>query len=228
MDKAIWAIVPAKGTEQAKQRLADVMSAGERRAFFQAMLRDVLTALQACSSLAGVVVVTGDGAVKKLAADLNMRIIEDNNNSGHTAAVNLAITQFCKEDVFGMLTLPGDIPLVTATEVEQLIAEHDYDSVKAISIVPAHDQQGSNAILCTPPDVLPLRFGDNSFFPHLERAKVQGVEPTVITLPGIGLDIDHPQDLVNFIEHPSNTHAFRYLSEHDIVSRLQVTLSQDL
>ena len=62
----------------------------------------------------------------------------------------------------------------------------------SFTIVPAHDELGSNAVLCAPPFAVPLRFGDDSYFPHLMAARRQGIEPTIVRLPGIGLDIDHP------------------------------------
>jgi hypothetical protein len=51
---------------------------------------------------------------------------------------------------------------------------------------------------------LPLRFGDNSYFPHLEAARLQGIEPTVIRQPGIAVDIDHPVDLALFLRLPQS------------------------
>jgi 2-phospho-L-lactate guanylyltransferase len=68
-----------------------------------------------------------------------------------------------------------------------------------LTIVPAHDELGSNAVLCAPPLVMPLRFGDDSYFPHLATARRYGIEPTIVRLPGIGLDIDHPVDLRAFL-----------------------------
>ena len=50
-------------------------------------------------------------------------------------------------------------------------------------------------MICSPPDAVPLRFGENSYFPHLEAARRCGIEPTVIRQPGIAMDIDHPVDL---------------------------------
>ena len=52
--RTIWALVPVKDLRDAKQRLADVLDADERRALFRAMLEDVLAVLAACRSLAGV------------------------------------------------------------------------------------------------------------------------------------------------------------------------------
>ena len=54
-------------------------------------------------------------------------------------------------------------------------------------------------MLCAPPFAVPLRFGDDSYFPHLMAARRHGVEPTIVRLPGIGLDIDHPVDLLAFM-----------------------------
>jgi 2-phospho-L-lactate guanylyltransferase len=111
-----------------------------------------------------------------------------------------------------MLTLPGDIPLVTAGEIEQIIAVHR--PAPSFTIVPSHDEGGSNAILVSPPDAVPLRFGVDSFFPHLRAAEAQGIRPTVLRLPGIALDIDHPEDLAMFIRQPSLTRTRVFLAEN--------------
>ena len=62
-------------------------------------------------------------------------------------------------------------------------------------------------------DAVPLRFGDNSFFPHLDAARRAGIEPTVLDLPGIALDIDTPEDLARFmaLKPQVPTRTFRFL-----------------
>src|SRR5436189_269295 len=65
----------------------------------------------------------------------------------------------------------------------------------AFTIAPSRDERGSNAIICSPPGAVPLRFGEDSFFPHLRAAKACGIQPTVLRLPGIALDVDTPEDL---------------------------------
>jgi len=104
-----------------------------------------------------------------------------------------------------MLTLPGDIPLVTPAEITQFLAAHR--AAPAFTIAPSRDEQGSNAIICSPPDAVPLRFGENSFFPHLAAAEATGVQPIVLRLPGIALDIDTPEDLTAFASIASPTRA---------------------
>ena len=82
----VWAIVPVKNLPQAKQRLAGVLSASERRALFRAMLEDVLGALSKNKSIAGILVVTRDDEATTLAASYGARVLEEAENRGHTAA----------------------------------------------------------------------------------------------------------------------------------------------
>jgi 2-phospho-L-lactate guanylyltransferase len=91
-----------------------------------------------------------------------------------------------------------------------------------MTIVPARDQQGSNCIICSPPDSVALRFGDNSFFPHLEVARNAGIAPTIVPLPGIGLDIDNAADLEALLARPAETRSHAYLHESGIAARLSM------
>jgi 2-phospho-L-lactate guanylyltransferase len=59
-----------------------------------------------------------------------------------------------------------------------------------------------------------LRFGDNSFFPHLAAAEARGIRPTVLHLPGIALDIDNPADLLHFAQLGSRTRAGLWLADN--------------
>jgi 2-phospho-L-lactate/phosphoenolpyruvate guanylyltransferase len=118
-----------------------------------------------------------------------------------------------------MLTVPGDIPRVTPAEIAAVIEARR--PAPSLTIVPAHDEHGSNAVLCSPPLVMPLRFGDDSFLPHLRVARAHGIEPTVVKLPGIGLDIDQPEDLRAFIRASPRmaTRAFRVIASEAKQSR---------
>jgi 2-phospho-L-lactate guanylyltransferase (CobY/MobA/RfbA family) len=42
---------------------------------------------------------------------------------------------------------------------------------------------------------MPLTFGEPSFSNHVERARSAGIEPLILRLPGLGLDVDGPEDL---------------------------------
>src|SRR3954451_4203308 len=121
---------------------------------------------------------------------------------GHTGSVHAGRRLLAGEGRAGMITLPGDIPAVRASEIDAVLAAHL--AAPSFTISPAHDDLGSNAVVCSPPESVPLRFGDNSYFPHLEAARLQGIEPTVIRQPGIAVDIDHPVDLALFLRLPQS------------------------
>ena len=157
-------------------------------------------------------VVTVDPAAGRMARRYGARLVEDGARDGHTGAVAAAARLLMAERRAGMLTLPGDIPLVTADEISRLVAAHR--PAPSFTIVPSHDEGGSNAILLSPPEAVPLRFGDDSFFPHLRAAEAQGIRPTVLRLPGIALDIDNPEDLAAFARQPSATRTRAFLAEN--------------
>ena len=203
----LWAVVPVKERASAKERLAQMLRPETRQALALAMLEDVLAALTATPGIAGLVVVTVDAEAGRLAASYGARLIETGARDGHTGAVAAAVRLLAAEGRPGMLTLPGDIPLVTSSEIERLLAAHP--PAPSFTIVPSHDERGSNTVVCSPPDAVPLRFGENSFYPHIQAAEACGIRPNVLHLPGIALDIDNPEDVVSFmrIESPTRTRA---------------------
>ncbi len=213
-DSRPWAIVPAKETLQAKQRLAEVMSASLRQQFALVMLEDVLAALSSTPGLAGIIVVTTDRLASQLGRRYDVRIITACANEGYTQAVTSASHFLAAEGIPAYLAVPGDIPLVSPDEVGQLLAKHAM--APAFSIVPAHDRRGTNAVMCSPPGAVRLRFGGESFMSHLLAAHRAGIRPTVLHLPGIGLDIDQPRDLVEFVAQPSPTRTWAFLNCHHL------------
>ncbi|HEY1260805.1 MAG TPA: 2-phospho-L-lactate guanylyltransferase [Stellaceae bacterium] len=208
----LWAVVPVKERDRAKERLASALPPSLRQALALAMLEDVLTALAAAPGLAGLLLVTVDPAVRLVAGRYAARLVEDGARDGHTGAVAAAARLLAREGRAGMLAVPGDIPLVTADEIGALLAAHQPAS--SFTIAPSHDERGSNAVLCSPPDAVPLRFGPDSFFPHLRAAEARGIRPSVLHLPGIGLDIDNPEDLAAFARRPSSTRTRALLAEN--------------
>lgn len=207
----LWIIVPVKDTRASKQRLGACLTGEQRKALALVMLEDVLDAIAAAAGLGRCLIVTIDPDATALAGRLGARVLTAGATEGHTGAVTAASRLLAAEGARGFLTLPGDIPGVTPAEITQLLAAHR--RAPAFTIAPAHDELGSNAVLCSPPGAVPLRFGENSFFPHLDAARQAGIEPTVLHLPGIALDIDTPEDLARFMcsEPQVPTRTFRFL-----------------
>jgi len=190
---SVWAAVPVKAFATAKHRLASLLTPAQRSSLAAAMLEDVLSAL-AGTLLDGIMVNTEDAEAAALARRFGAVVVAEDVRDGHTAAVTAMARILGERGASAMLALPGDIPRVTAAELEQVCAAGRRPP-PAFTIVPAHDERGSNTVLIAPPDAVPLRFGDDSFFPHLDAARRHGIEPVVLRLPGIALDIDRPEDV---------------------------------
>ncbi len=174
-----------------------MLSAAERQALFAAMLEDVLARLPHAGSSAGIMLVTRDPQAQELAARYGARVLNEPGEPRPHAASSFGAATLAREGAAGMIQLPADIPLVTAADVDAVLQAHG--EAPAVTIAPSRDKLGSNAVACSPPDVLPLRFGDDSFFPHLERARALGIEPRIVERAGLALDVDTPADLAAFL-----------------------------
>ena len=195
-------LIPVKNLATAKQRLASVLDQPTRTELAQAMLRDVLHAVANCAAKQ-VAIVTTDPYAARLAREFNFETIADNNES-ETAAIELA-TQVCESrGIESTLVVPGDIPLITAEELDQILKAAP---AEGSVLVPAADGRGTNAIFRRPAGLFPLRFGNDSFKPHLAAARATEKPCVVLSLPGIALDVDNPADLRQLAKAPGNTHA---------------------
>lgn len=195
-------LIPVKNLVNAKQRLSLVLNQPERTELAHAMLWDVLTAVSACGM--SISLVTGDAHALELAQEFRCEVIADSFNPGETGAIEMA-THICESrGIETTLVIPADIPLVQTEEINQIIAAApDQGSV----IVPASDGRGTNAILRRPAKLFPLRFGNDSFQPHLAAARATRKPCVVLSFPGIGLDIDNPSDLYKLASSAGETRS---------------------
>ena len=209
-------LIPVKNRENAKQRLSSILVPWERRLLAEAMLEDVFTTLGTWPERPPVSVVTNDPRACELARHFSFEIIHDAANQGESEAISLT-TAVCEEQRTGSLVLPGDIPLLRVSEVEQVLAAAP--SVGTV-LVSSADGQGSNAVLRRPAELFPLEFGGQSFIRHLQRARATGKPCVTLELPGIALDVDTPQDLSRLLAAEGNTRAQQLLRRWNFPERL--------
>ena len=206
-------LVPVKNLKQAKQRLAPLLDAEARTQLAQAMLLDVLEALHSWSGRPSVAVVTCDSFALGLASRYGFEVIADGANSGETDAIEMA-THVCEMRGIGeTLVIPGDIPLIQAWELERIF---ELAPERGTVLVPAGDQRGTNAVLRRPAALFPLRFGNDSFKPHLAAAQATGLPCVVLPSPGIAVDVDNPSDLRQLVRLPGETRAQRLARQWDL------------
>jgi len=214
---SIVVAVPVKDLANAKQRLVSFLSPAERSDLARAMLGDVLEAL-ARARLGSVLVVTREPEVEALAASHDAGTLLEETNLGHTEAVAHAQRTALTRGARCFLTIPGDVPCVTAGELRAL-GDAPLEAPGAV-FVPSLSGFGTNAALLEPPDAMPLKFGEPSFDNHLVAARAAGLRPLVLRLPGLGLDIDGPEDLALLLGRGPSTRSARLLASLGVPARL--------
>lgn len=210
------ALVPVRALCDAKRRLATALDAVEREQLALAMLRDMLEALALAPSLARAVVISADRGLLTEAERLGADTLLERRPRGLNAAVGWAALQLQRCGVSSLLTIPGDVPLLGAAEVERLLA---VDSSRyPVVLVPSASGTGTNALLTTPPSIITPAFEGASLEAHAEACRRRGIAFLTLALPGFALDVDTPADLLDLARHGAGRSAGR-LALHAVERR---------
>jgi 2-phospho-L-lactate guanylyltransferase len=201
-------LIPVKNLSAAKQRLAAVLDQPARTELAQAMLHDVVATIAAWPRRLACALVTSDPFAIELARQNDFEIIPDPANPGETGAIEMATRLCVARGIESTLVIPADIPLIQASELDQILA---YAPAEGSVLAPAADGRGTNAAFRRPANLFPLRFGNDSFKPHLTAARATGKKCVVLQLPSIAIDVDNPEDLQRILEHPGETRTHSLL-----------------
>ncbi len=186
----VWAVVPVKRFDQAKQRLSGVLDGAARAALAAAMLGDVLEQLSGTTGLTGVLVVTSDTEATVIAGSFGAAVLADPADSGVNDAVAYGVSKLGLLGASATIIAPSDIPFVTTEELTIVLAALEQT---AVVLTPATRDGGTNILGLSPPDVIAPAFGPDSFARHCALAR--DLRPAVIPLEGASHDIDEPADL---------------------------------
>ncbi len=200
-------LLPVKGFDRAKSRLTSVLEPSERAALAAAMFHDVAAALAGSRSLDNVIVVTADSGVAKLAGQFGFEIVDEPNVAGHSNAINRVSRELAGPGV-SLLALAADLPLLRADEVDQILALN----TEGIVLIANREGTGTNGLLMPDGRVIETAYGAESLERHRRRAVSAGILAEVVEVPGVGFDVDTPEDLKDLTEllNPSS-HTWRCL-----------------
>ena len=188
----VWAAVPLKSPDGAKSRLRAGLDACARGRLFFAMARQVVRTLVHTPGIAGVAVVTASPEVAACVEQEGAAVIRQERDAGTAEACRSAVAHLSAR-ADSLLMISGDIPLISTEAVAELV---DLSRrAPLVAIVPDRRRNGTNALLCAPPAVIPPCFGFESFQRHLAAARSQGVEVRIVESDALSLDIDDLEDL---------------------------------
>jgi 2-phospho-L-lactate guanylyltransferase len=220
----VSALIPVKGFRNAKQRLSPLLDAADRELLAEVMFRDVLKQVLKVRGLLETYVVTGDSKVAEIAMSLGAQLIREDVEKGETDAVDFARSEIKQLKREAVLIIPGDMPLVRSTDIEEVLAQFPEGTGFPFALlVPSHDRLGTNALLLAPPDIIKLRFGYDSFTYHMSQLSAQGLPLRFIENERLALDIDEPKDLERFLsfgfEDGESTRLVRAMLADQVVEK---------
>ena len=215
---SVWALLPFKGAEGAKRRLAPVLTASEREGLVLAMVRDVLEALTASASLAGVLVVSRDPIAQVLAREFDAEVYADNATDLSGAVREASRFVESQRSASGTLFVPGDVPLIRAGDVDAVLAHHD-----RVTLVPDAYDVGTNAAASSPPNAFEYLFDGKSFKPHIASARRAGIEARIVRRTAFGLDVDTIAELIEVAARSAGTRTGTFLAASGVGDKLGCT-----
>jgi 2-phospho-L-lactate guanylyltransferase len=186
-------LLPIKDLRQAKQRLAPFLSPEDRFALAQAMLSDTIRAVRGVRQADKIFVVTNYAPAMQAAKENGWELLREEQQISESVSVDAASRHCASCGVTALLRLPLDVPLVQASDIDELLAVEC--ASPALVIVPSRDGTGTNAILRTPPTLFPSHFGSGSFAKHCAEAQHAGAQILIRRNARLEMDVDDETDL---------------------------------
>ena len=201
-------MLPVKGGPTAKSRLGGAPAPRGRLAL--AMALDCLEVVLAAPSVAGALVVTGDGAAAAAAAAAGAQVVVPSpvaSGSPLDAAVRDGARASAASSRArhrgpqrtgralrtGVAVLLADVPALRVQELEDALAAAATELAAGASsvVVPDAAGRGTALLAAAAPDDLPVAYGEGS----AERHVAAGAVRLELDLPGLRRDVDTPADL---------------------------------
>ena len=188
-------IVPHRGLEAAKTRLAPSLSPEDREALACQLLERVLTVTRQVYD--DVVVITPSRELAAVVDPTGARVVVQ-RGMGLNEGLEQARFDALVDDVDTLAILHGDLPNIRPDDVEALLAALPQGE-PGVAIAPDRAGTGTNGLALRPPGVIGFRFGTGSFSAHLEEAERAGVPVVAVNRSGLAFDLDTPEDLARWL-----------------------------
>ncbi|WP_286238060.1 2-phospho-L-lactate guanylyltransferase [Neptuniibacter halophilus] len=186
-------VIPMKSPERSKKRLSKVLNRRERKKLAISLFEKNLHFFREHYPQHNLLVITGSTVIKEISEAAGAEVLTEHREmAGLNNVARIAAEYNAARGYDSQLIVPGDIETLEKHEVEQLL-NHPRGERSAI-VCPSYDG-GTNAILTTPPDVMPFSYGPNSCQIHLLTAFQLGLQTKRLYLEKLSFDIDRPGDL---------------------------------
>lgn len=192
----LFVIIPVKPFADGKSRLKPILSDAVRYDLNRRMCGHVLSVAKSVLAASRIIVVSADSAALALAESHGAIQVMESQSNGLNAALTLGAKTAIKRGAGSALILPTDLPALTGGDIAALRKE--LRNPPSAVIAPDRRNEGTNALLLSPPDAFAFRFGANSFALHRQAAHGSAIDPAIIRRDGLAFDIDTPEDYQEF------------------------------
>jgi 2-phospho-L-lactate guanylyltransferase len=194
---SIRIIIPHRGLEAAKTRLAPSLSPDERIFLASQLLQRVLKVSREVAD--DVVVISPSRSLLEVVEPSGARLVVQ-RGMGLNSGLDQVRFDALVDDIETLAVLHGDLPNLQRTDIETLLAALPGDGRPGVAIAPDRAGTGTNALVLRPPGVIRFRFGVGSFAKHLEEVERAGVPLVAVNRAGLAFDLDTPEDLARWLE----------------------------
>lgn len=201
----VWALVPLRQLAGGKERLAGVLEPDARRCLVEAMAADVVAALLAVPlPPQQVLLVSADPGVRAMAVQLGVGSLASREEGPDplNGALTAALRHAAASGAGAVLILHADLPRANPGSLGALLAAGPPGP--SATLVPDSAGTGSNCLLLSPPDAMPLAFGADSRARHRAAALACGIDFREFPDENLGFDVDFPGDLARLV-NPQQT-----------------------
>jgi 2-phospho-L-lactate guanylyltransferase len=183
-------IVPHRGLEAAKTRLAPVLSPEERGELAARLLERVLRVARV--AVPDVVVISPSAALAPLVEATGSRLAVQ-HGMGLNEGLDEARAAAVADGVSTLVVLHGDLPSLAVEDVSALAGA--LTGRRGVAIAPDRAGTGTNGLALRPPEIMGFAFGVGSCAAHRAGAAAAEITPVMVERPGLAFDLDTPEDL---------------------------------
>lgn len=205
----LYSITPVRMLSKSKSRLSSVLSPSQRERLSRAMLSEVLSKIRSSKITKGMLVVSPDLEVIKIASDFGAHGIKEEAEYGVNAAVEKGIEYALKKRADSIIVLPADLPRLNIEDLFSLVDAVEEDPT--VVMTPSNRLDGTNALLMKPPAVMNLHYDQDSFRSHVLEAIEQNVRLKTVLRNGLMSDLDDQTDLTDYLRSDSVSEVKKYL-----------------
>ena len=190
-------IVPHRGLEAAKTRLAPSLDPAERIMLASQLLQRVLRVAREVTG--DVVVITPSRPLAEIVEASGARLAVQ-RGMGLNEGLDQARTDALIDGIQTLVILHGDLPNLRGEDIEALVRALPGGDEPGVAIAPDRAGTGTNALALRPPGVIGFRFGVGSFAAHAAEVERAGVPAVAVDRAGLAFDLDTPEDLTRWLE----------------------------